>query len=136
MVNCSRFIHFVIANNGEIYQIYFKTFGGSATGDITFENQWVEVGVKEEFEAGNTFILSPNIIERNDAFNLLLNANSSSYTAELNVYSITGENILTNKLNVANGLNAFSIENNFASGMYIVTLKVNGKLQVQKLIIK
>lgn len=128
--------YFVIANNGEIYQIYFKTFGGSATGDITFENHWVEVGVKEEFEAGNTFILSPNIIERNDAFNLLLNANSSSYTAELNVYSITGENILTNKLNVANGLNAFSIENNFASGMYIVTLKVNGKLQVQKLIIK
>ena len=128
--------YFVIANNGEIYKIVFTSFGGSSTGEITFDNNWVETGVNESFETGNSFVLTPNIIEKHNAFDILLNANSSTYTAKLNIYSITGENILSRDLSLANGLNAFSIENNLSSGIYIVALNLNGKTQVQKLIVK
>ena len=128
--------YFVIANNNDIYKIVFTSFGGSSTGDITFDNNWIESDVNESFEAGNSFVLAPNIIERNTPFDLLLNATSSVNMAKLNVYSITGANILSRDLNLSNGLNAFSIENNLASGMYIVALNINGNTQVQKLIIK
>lgn len=128
--------YFVIANNGEIYKIVFTSFGGSSTGDITFDNNWIEVGVNESFEAGNLFILPSNIIERNTPFDLLLNANSLSNSAKLNVYTITGENLLSRDLNIANGLNAFSIDNNFTSGMYLVAININGSTQVKKLIVK
>ncbi|MEN6294393.1 MAG: T9SS type A sorting domain-containing protein [Methanobacterium sp.] len=128
--------YFVRAQDQELYRIIFKSFGGSANGNIVFDNSWQEVGVNESFAAGDSFIITPNIIEGNSPFEIVLDANALSSNAIMDVYSITGVKVLTRSLNITDGLNAFSISHNLAKGMYIVTLNLNGNIEAQKLIIE
>ncbi len=129
--------YFIQRDEDFFYHIYFTAFGGSSTGNITFNSDVLIIdNVKEAFESSNTFILAPSIIEPNSAFDILFNANSTTTKAELTLYTITGEIVLTHNLNLVEGLNAFSIPNNLVSGMYIVSLNINGHISAQKLIVK
>jgi hypothetical protein len=116
--------YFVKDKSGNIYQLEFVNFGGSATGDIYFHKRIVEPAAVADI---HSTIAQYNIfpVPASNEINIMLDAKKEA-EAILYVTDLTGKKIASQQIKLVAGINGFKMPiNQLANGNYI--LSVQGK---------
>jgi len=124
--------------NPTIFRLIFTGFEGSSTGKIFFEKQQLTTSIiKENNEIISTFSLYPNVVSNKSNLNLVINSVNNYENAEYYIYTIDGQLISSNKLNISNNLNIFNLSlNNISKGLYFIKLRINNSYSVEKFIVE
>jgi hypothetical protein len=130
-------VYFVEKSNGDIYSLYFTSFGGSANGNYNFTQQKVSTvtGIFGEASDKASLAVYPNPTASGNA--TVLYDFSNSNHAVLSVSDLTGNVVYSENIQSASGLNAYTFSTSaFKTGLYIVSLTANGGVLQQKLMVK
>lgn len=130
--------YFVKDKTGNIWKVIFTGFGGSANGNFIFTKEKVSsVGITEANENSiGTLSIYPNPSNGND-ISIIYNLEKSVSSANLAIYDLLGRKLHSENLNNTQGFYQHKISNqNFSSGIYIVTVEFDGKAVQQKLVIR
>jgi hypothetical protein len=122
--------YYVKTSDNKIYRMYFTSFAGGSTGNITFKFKDVTptAGVGEFNKA--SFSVFPNpTTDRNVTINHNLDAKGT-----VNVFTLTGANVFSGELNNSGSqnLNLSSL----SAGMYIVKIEAGNYSESKKLVIQ
>lgn len=129
-------VYFVEKSNGDIYSLYFTSFGGNANGNYNFTQQKVST-VTGTFGGKDKASLAvyPNPTASGNA--TILYDFSNSNNAVLNVSDLTGNIVYSENIPSASGLNAYTFSTaSLKTGLYVVSLSANGGVLQQKLMVK
>ena len=127
-------VYFVKVSNGDIWKVYFTGFSGGSTGTYSFTKEKLSTvtGLFNSTEKASLSVY-PNPTANGNATVIYDFANSKD--AALTVCDLTG-NVLFNE-NIQSGLNAYTFSTaSLKTGLYLVTLNVNGTVLQQKLMVK
>ena len=123
-------VYFVEARGGDIWKIVFDGFGGSTTGDMSFNKKKVlEVGVNT-FETVNLLEIYPN--PARDFINIVYknysraNVQIRDLNGKLLVNEVLPQNTLTHRVSV----------NNLTTGIYFVSIIADGASSTKKLVVQ
>ncbi|MBU3675929.1 MAG: T9SS type A sorting domain-containing protein [Chitinophagaceae bacterium] len=127
--------YFIQDRAGNLWQLQFTGFSGSATGKVNFRKRMVvPTSINDINSAIDTYAFCPN--PANEATRLVLTAKENTQ-ASLRVVDMQGRCVATSSLSINNGLNAFSIPTQYlAGGLYTIVVQGNGitikeKIQVR-----
>lgn len=130
-------VYFVKDKNDDIYKMVFISYTGGATGKFKFSKQLLTSTSTSINEAGTAFVTSavyPNPVNNENA-TLVFSATEAVSAAELRITDIAGKTISTEALQVAAGMNQHVLNTaSLHTGVYFITLQVNGHSTTQKLI--
>ena len=127
-------VYFVKRADGKIYKIIFKGFGGSADGNIIFSHQYLVVSSTVEIDNGKkvSLIVSPNPVSSNEV-QIVIDGETEINNAEFSIFSIAGQKMASQKINLPQGLKVLSLPiNNFANGFYFAQLQLGNKTLTEK----
>jgi hypothetical protein len=130
--------YFVEDLNGDVYQIWFTAFRGSATGTYVFNTR--QVGWVSVEEQGNTianFNVYPNPVA--DLVNIAYTIDNEFAHATLNIMNINGEVISSQILGNNQGFNLVTLDianMNLSSGVYVAQVLVGNTAATQKFIVR
>ncbi|MDB5255325.1 MAG: hypothetical protein JWM14_20 [Chitinophagaceae bacterium] len=130
-------VYFIEKSNGDIYSLYFTSFGGTSTGNFNFTQQKVSTvtGVFGEASDKASLAVYPNPTASGNA--TVLYDFSNSNNAVLSVSDLTGNVVYTENIQSAPGLNAYTFStSSLKTGLYVVSLTANGGVLQQKLMVK
>lgn len=123
-------VYFVEARGGDIWKIVFDGFGGSTTGDMSFNKKKVlEVGINTP-EAVNLLEIYPN--PANDYINVVYKNYSS---ANVQVRDLNGKLLINEVLPQNELMHRVSI-NNLTTGIYFVSIISDGSSSTKKLVVQ
>ncbi|HEY9179036.1 MAG TPA: T9SS type A sorting domain-containing protein [Flavipsychrobacter sp.] len=111
------------SNTQEIYQLVFTGFGGSTSGTIEFKKRKVAdvTTVNDVNSRISRYAVVPNPASANA--NIVLEAKGNVENAQLAVYDLAGRMLMSNKVNIKEGMNAYAIDvAAYAPGVYIVNI--------------
>lgn len=118
--------YFITAQDGNMYKLIFKDFGGSSTGDITFATSIVSaIGINEDVLASSVMFY-PN--PANDILNVDVERNGK---AEL--LSLTGARVVSKTLNA--GINSLDVSS-LATGVYVLRVYQNQQVSIFKVVVE
>lgn len=122
--------YYVKYADGTTYRMYFLSFGGQTTGNLSFKYKDVTALVGTEEFNKTSFSIYPN---PSSDKNITINHNLDAKGA-INIYSLTGSRVYTGELETTGNqsLNLSSL----ASGMYIVKIDSGNYSETKKLIIQ
>ena len=127
--------YFVKDIPGNIWKIVFTGYGGSANGDMSFNQELVSsVGVHELSVQQGSLITYPNPVS-NGLAQLIVDV--PAHEGTIRVFSATGQQMIQQQWTGLSGLNARTIDvSGLAKGMYIVRFdaantSTNGKLVIE-----
>jgi hypothetical protein len=129
--------YFVQSPDGLAWKIVFKSFEGSSTGNLSFEQTPVKINSVKD-NSGNTlgsFGITPNIIEVGSPIQFSYSVTNTNATGNIAIYNLSSQKVFETNLPSAN-FNAMEIQPTLPAGMYFVVFSVNGHQEMQKLIVK
>ena len=122
---------FIKDQEENIWRLYFNSFEGSSTGNISFNTELISTASVEEEDQNNNITIYPN--PASDYINLICESNTKDnliYISDLN-----GKIVLKEK--TTNSFSAVNVNvSNFKKGVYIVSLVSGDFIKKEKLIIK
>ncbi len=119
--------YFVEDLDGNIFRVVFSDFGGSGTGDITFNKQQMNVSsVNSQQSTVARFSIYPNIISTGDPLTILLSLEHTVSAARIVITDAAGRVVLSQEPNLKHGLQQIPLEQSLTAGWYNVTVDVNG----------
>ncbi|WP_417352318.1 T9SS type A sorting domain-containing protein [Flavobacterium alkalisoli] len=128
--------YYVKYDDGTVYRMYFLTFEGTATGNLSFKykNVSATMGLGDFDINKASFSLYPNPSADKNVTVAYSNTDLITEAGELTIYSITGSKVYQTKTNASQTqqLNLSALN----SGMYIVKLQAGNYTESKKLIIK
>ncbi len=127
--------YFIKTKGGSVYRLNFTGFGGGANGKFAFAKQellltsalspsanTVSAGIFPNPAVGENLTLLVSSEQTNDAL--------------INVYDLSGRNVINQKVQMNNGLNVIPVNiNNLVSGSYLVKVLQNGSEVNLKMIV-
>ena len=124
--------------DGTIHRLYFTSFAGSSTGELTFNAEDVTPTTGLEDVNGNiTFGVYPNPSTDGNVTLMYDLKNNASETNTVSVYAVTGAKVYETQITDNAGF--YTKELNLSalnSGIYILKLQAGSVTKTQKLIIK
>lgn len=130
--------YYVKYDNGDIYRMYFLSFGGSATGALSFKYKKVNTTAGlEELNANISFGIYPNpSVDKNITLMYDLKNNVAEKNT-VSIYSITGAKVFETQITNNSGFYTKELNlSSLTSGMYIVKMESGKYSATQKLIIQ
>ena len=122
--------YYVKTSDNKIYRMYFTSFAGGSTGNITFKFKEVTPTAGLDQFNKSTFSIYPNpSADKNITINHNLEAKGT-----VNVFTLTGANVFSGELNNSGSqsLNLSSL----STGMYIVKIESGSYSESKKLVIQ
>lgn len=129
--------YFIQVANGDIYTLYFTSFGGSSNGNFNFTQEKVSTvtGIFGEASDKASLAVYPNPTASGNATVIYDFANSNN--AVLTVADLTGNILYTENISAASGLSTYTFSTaSLKTGLYLVSLNANGGVLQQKLMVK
>jgi len=130
--------YFVEDLQGDVYQMWFTGFGGSATGKSIFNvRQAGWVSVEEQGNIIANFNVYPN--PASDFINVAYTMDNEFNSATLNIFDVTGKYITSQKLGNNLGFNQTVIDltsMNLSPGIYVAQVVVGNSTATKKFIIR
>jgi len=116
--------YFIQDKAGNLWQLAFTSYSGSATGNINFNKRLVvPTAVSDVHSSVNYYSVYPVPAQQN--LNIVLDSKESAL-ASMALYDFTGKVIMTSNIALKAGLNAYTLPvQSIANGNYILT--INGK---------
>lgn len=129
-------VYFVKDIAGSYWKLVFTGFGGPATGIFYFNKEQVTpTGVNELNQSAISLMeIYPNPATEN--IRLLYDVKNASKKILVQLQNNVGQAVYTYNLSIVNGLNQLTIPcMNLSKGLYFLTMKVDGKQEVRKVIV-
>lgn len=128
--------YYIKYEDGTIYRMYFTSFAGGGTGDITFEFENVTTALSiEEVSTNFTFGMYPN--PSVDKRVTIVYDNNGASNNKIEVYNTKGQQVYKKQLMSNNGFYNQTIDlSRLSNGMYLVKVKSDKKTITKKLILK
>lgn len=125
-------------NNNAVYRLYFTSFTGASSGNLTFntENVTPEAGLNDINE-NMSFGVYPN--PSNDGKVTLMYdlKNTGSDKNTVSIYSITGAKVFETSITNNAGFYTKDLNlSNLSAGIYMLNLQAGNQVKTQKLVIK
>ena len=121
---------FIKDQEENIWRLYFNSFEGSSTGNVSFNTELISTAAVEEGNQNNNITIYPN--PASDYVNLI--CESSKKDNIIYISDLNGKIVLKEK---TNGFSAINVNvSNFKKGIYIVSLVSDNFIKKEKLIIK
>lgn len=132
--NETRF--YVKNEDGTIYRMWFTSFTGGSTGDITFKYEDVTTVLEtEEVTANFTFGMYPNP-SINKQITIVYDSNKTAKN-QIEIYNISGQQVYKKQLANNSGFYNKTLDlSQLSGGMYLVKVKSGNKTITKKLILK
>ena len=130
--------YFVKRADGKIYKIVFKGFGGSTDGNIIFSRQYLLASSTVEIDNGKSIRLtvSPNLVSSNEV-QLIIDGETEINKVNLRIFSITGQQMADQEINIAQGLQVISLPiSNYSNGFYFAQLELGNKKLIEKFVVQ
>ncbi len=130
-------VYFVKRSNGDIWKIIPTGFGGSSTGNFIFSKEKIfSTGITEPGTFSASMVVYPNPCTGGNT-NIIYNLETPASAVLLNVYDLSGRNIFSDELNSGEGFFTYKLNTSVINtGIYIVSVTVDGRTMQQKLIIQ
>jgi hypothetical protein len=130
--------YYVKLPDNTIYKIRFTSFGGTATGNISFSYEDVtnNLGIVE-LSNQSSFGVYPNPVENKIATLIYEVKNSGSKEASVSIFTMSGQKVYEEKITGQSGF--YSKEMNLSkltSGVYILVFKAGEVKKVKKILLK
>jgi hypothetical protein len=127
--------YFVKDVAGNIWKLVFTAYGGSATGDMSFNQEMVSAtGVAEQAAHTGTLIVAPNPVIDGQA---RLVVDVPGKEGVLSVYNAAGQVVLQQSFSGLDGLGSRNLDvSGLQKGMYVMRLNGTGFNAVGKLVIE
>ncbi|MBA2422639.1 MAG: T9SS type A sorting domain-containing protein [Chitinophagales bacterium] len=113
--------YFVKSINSDIYKIVFKSFEGSSTGNISWEQTFLLTSlspIQKQLESASVF---PNPVT--NYFDLIFYARESLSNVDIEVYNVDGRRVMHTLIDANQGLNQKKLTlPELASGVYLVNI--------------
>jgi hypothetical protein len=113
--------YFVKSINSDIYKIVFKSFEGSSTGNISWEQTFLLTSlspIQKQLESASVF---PNPVT--NYFDLIFYARESLSNVDIEVYNVDGIRVMHTLIDANQGLNQKKLTlPELASGVYLVNI--------------
>lgn len=124
--------YFMTDKSGNIWQVIFTDFGGSANGNIEFTKEMISaVSIDENAEINLGIYPNP----ASDQVNFLYD-NFNEELATISIYDLQGKFVYSEQFS-GQGFNKQNVDVSYLnSGVYTVTIKSNNRIGSQKLFIK
>jgi len=132
-------VYFVQSRPGDIWKVIFTDFGGSANGNYVFSKEKLStVGINDTHnEQSASMAVYPNPVSNSETVSIIYSLQNAVYQGDLSIHDTTGRNIYSSTLNKTAGLHTYPLQtSDFNSGMYIVSILVDGQILQQKLVIR
>ena len=122
---------FIKDQEENIWRLYFNSFEGSSTGNVSFNTELISTAAVEEGNQNNNITIYPN--PASDYVNLI--CESSKKDNIIYISDLNGKIVLKEK--TTNSFSAINVNvSNFKKGIYIVSLVSDNFIKKEKLIIK
>lgn len=130
-------VYFVQTADGDIWKMIPTGFGGSSTGNFIFTKEKLSTtSITTTGKTGASFAVYPNPAG-NDGVNIVYALEQQVSQAQLQLRDVAGKVVLTAMPETGAGVQTMQLQTSgLASGLYIVTLDVDGQLLQQKLMIR
>ncbi len=113
--------YFVKSINSDIYKIVFKSFEGSSTGNISWEQTFLLTSIsplQQQLESASIF---PNPVT--NYFDLIFYARESLSNVNVEVYNVDGRRVMHTNIDAHQGFNQKQLSlPELASGVYLVNI--------------
>lgn len=127
-------VYFVQTQTGDIWKVIFTGFGGSANGNYIFSKELISLAGTSEQEQASFIEIYPNPANENATITYSTKANEEVL---ITVTDLTGKIYYQQQQSDNAGLQQCALSTSeWATGMYIVTLQSEGKVQSKKLIVQ
>jgi hypothetical protein len=131
-------VYFVKSNSGNVWKVIPIGFGGSSTGSYLFSKEKLSATEIQDNIGNITASMSvyPNP-SSGSTTNIVYSLEHTASSAALSIHDLVGNNIFSDKLNNRAGFFIYNL-NTFIlnTGMYIVSITIDGQTTQQKLIIQ
>lgn len=127
---------FYIKSENIIYRMFFTSFEGSSTGNLSF--QYAKQKLSTLDIQGNTqFAIYPNPVINKEVTIVYDNAKNLDSNIQVEIYNLTGQKVYSTSLNRQTGLFQRTLKlNKLAQGVYIMNIVAGSDVKSEKLIIK
>ncbi|MFK7925000.1 MAG: T9SS type A sorting domain-containing protein [Bacteroidia bacterium] len=126
--------YFVKARDGEIYQLTFTDFGGSANGDFTFTKSNLSTAIESDIDGLSHFQLYPNPCA--ERLNVVFELEKATET-QLFVRDLQGRTVHQISLGRLQGFQQIQLQSlSLPAGIYSVELQIGNQRLAQKLIVR
>ncbi len=131
--NETRF--YVKYESGTIYRMWFTSFTGSSTGDLTFQFEDVTTALDiKDVSADFSFGMHPNPSTTKQV-TIVYQVNNTSDNS-IQIYNINGQQVYTKQLTNTNGFFNQNLDlSNLSNGVYLVKIKSDNNTISKKLIL-
>jgi hypothetical protein len=126
-------VYFVQDRTGDIWKMIFTGFGGSANGDYEFSKEPVSAtGLADAAVATAVLSMYPN--PANELFNIVYAPSNYDASNRIEVYSVTGQLVKSEKLEATPGLKETPLNiSDLKCGLYLVRISIDGKTETRSL---
>ncbi len=129
----SKSDYFYNTNLSSVYQ-YYRLKQVDFNGNFEYFDP-VFIDCKNQND--NLLEIYPNPIIENDKLNLIFSSKKRVDIANLHILDMNGRIVLTKIINVENGMNKFTIDEHFSSGIYFIQIMNEGDLfETKKFIVE
>lgn len=127
-------VHFARDRAGNIWKLVFTTYGGSATGDMTFTQELLSATAVNELDGSVPMALYPNPVS-DGRVNLVVDAPVS--TLDMLVFDASGRVVLTERLTGMGGMEVRMLDvSTLRAGIYTLRLQGEGVLATQRFVVQ
>jgi len=126
--------YFVKDRAANIWKLVFTTYGGSATGNVTFTKEFITATSVAEGQASQAFVLAPNPASQGSV-NVVIDAQVPQLL--LNIHDASGRLVREELLTGLGGLVQRTIDlNGLGKGLYVLRLQGEGLNSSSRLVIE
>jgi hypothetical protein len=127
-------VHFAKDRLGNIWKLVFTTYGGTATGDMTFTQELMSATSVNESAMSTGIAVFPNPVV-DGRVQLVLDAQAAAL--DLQVYDANGRLVLADRLAGLAGLEVRTLDvSSLRSGLYTLRLQGDGVLATARIIVE
>jgi hypothetical protein len=127
-------VYFVQTVPGDVWKVVFTGFSGSSTGNYIFTKELISPASVHEEDAGAIKTLYPNPAAENAT---LVFSTATDLPVTITVTDFSGKTVYASTTGVTRGLQQHVLPaNEWAPGMYIVSLQADGKTAFSKLVVQ
>ncbi|MCC6187216.1 MAG: T9SS type A sorting domain-containing protein [Chitinophagaceae bacterium] len=132
-------VYFIRRNNGDIWKLNFTGWisGVSGNGSAIFtKEQLTGTSIASSTKVNTTLTLSPNPAQNGTNISIVYHFEENVNNAIVQVYDLMGRVVMTQPLDSNKGLHAYTFNNNFSAGTYIISIVADDEKKQQKLIVQ
>lgn len=127
-------VHFARDRAGNIWKLVFTTYGGSATGDMTFTQELLSATSVNELDGTVPMALYPNPVT-DGRLNIVLDAPLS--TLDLLVFDASGRVVLTERMAGLGGMEVRTLDvSTLPAGIYTARVQGEGRVATQRFVVQ